>query len=228
MKITTLLAVAMTAISGVACGQVSIVQTMPFSGLPGFTEPLLFNKYSGNPADLTDIQISFTLTIQGGQFVVDNDSTMPATTTVNFGASLYATSPDVLLYNSLLQPIIDNAEAVNSQTFSLGANAGDGLYDYDPTPTDGGKLIGTTQTTGGGDSVSALLFSQYLGSGTFTINARTEQVGDLSYRSGIETASTPVSASGSITVTYLAVPEPSAALLGGLSTLGLLLRRRRA
>ena len=82
------------------------------------------------------------------------------------------------------------------------------------------------RSVSGSGSVGSLFWGGYVGAGTFTVNALSSQFGSLSYNSGIETATTPVLANGTVTVTYV-VPEPSSAALAGLAVLGLCLRRRR-
>lgn len=226
MKITILSVLACAVSSGFALGQTSIVQTLNFSGVPDFSAPMTFEKFHGNPADLLDVQITFTMNIDGGQFVVDNDSNTVATTTVNFGANLNASSSDVILLNASFNPIFSGASAINTQTFVLGANTGDGLNDYDPTGPDGGKLVGAPQSSTGGDSVNPAFWGGYTGAGTFNISANASQIGSLSYNSGIETATTPVTAGGTITVTYV-VPEPSSVALSALAVIGFAFRRRR-
>ncbi|MBC7981378.1 MAG: choice-of-anchor E domain-containing protein [Armatimonadetes bacterium] len=228
MKTIATIAAICAALSGLAHSQTFITQTLNFSGVPDFSAPLLFNKYNGNVADLLNVEVQYSLTIDGGRFIVDNDSNTAANVTVNFGAELDATSSDVNLLNSSFNPIINDVSSVNSQTFNLAANVGDGLNDYDPTGPDGGALNGTTQTSSGGDDVNSMFFSQYVGPGTYTITAKSSQIGSLSFNSGIETATTPVTANGTITVIYTVVPEPSTAILSGLAVLGLATRRRRA
>jgi hypothetical protein len=227
MKTIPLLAAAFAVLCSSVYGQV-LTQTQTFSGLPNFSAPLLFNQYNGNPADLQNVNISYSITISGGQFIVDNDSQVTAITTATFGASLYATSSDVILADNAFQQIIQGASAVNSQLFILGPDNGDGVNNYDSSGPDGGILVGTTKTETGNGDVNSLGYGGYIGAGQFTINALTNQVGYLSYNSGIETATTPVNVSGSITVTYEAVPETSSAALLGLAAIGLAFRRRRA
>lgn len=228
MKTLQLFAVTCAALCGSAFGQTLIPQTKTFSGIPDFSAPLIFNKYNGNLADVQSITISYSIKIEGGQFIVDNDSATPATTTAEFGAKLNVSSSDVALLNSSFQPIFQNVTVSNTQTFNLGADNGDGVGNYDPTGPDGGILLGQTVTGSGGGNVAAALYGGYVGAGQFTINALADQVGKLSFNSGIETATTPVNASGSITVTYNVVPEPSSTALVGLAALGLAFRRRRA
>lgn len=228
MKTLSLLAVALSAFSGFATGQALITQTKTFSGLPDFSAPLLFNQYSGNPADLVNVNISYSITIRDGQFIVDNDSPTPAITTATFGASLSTSSADVILVDNAFQPILQGVSATNSQLFLLDADNGDGVNNYDSSGPDGGILVGTTKTVTGNGNVNSLGYGGYLGAGQFTINALTNQVGSLSYNSGIETATTPVNVSGFIAVTYSVVPEPSSTALLGLAAIGLAFRRRRA
>ncbi len=226
MKTKILLALVSVAAAAVSNGQTLVTQTLYFSGVPDFETPLVFSKYAGNAADIQNVSVSYNLTIEGGQFVIDNDSANTASTTANFGAKLSATSVQVNLLNSAFSAIINDASALNSGSFVLAPNTGDGLNDYDPTGPDGTILVGNTVSTSGGDSVNSLFWSQFAGAGTFTITAKASQVGSLTFNSGVETATTPVTASGSITVSYL-VPEASSAALLGLSALGLAFRRRR-
>jgi hypothetical protein len=227
MKTLTTLAAAIAALAGSASGQ-TITQTLNFSGVPDFSQPLLFNKYDGPLDDLISVNVSYSITISGGQFIIDNDSESPASLTAEFGAGLGATSSDVTLLDSSFNPIISGVSVVNTGTYNLAPNEGDGLNDYDPSAPDGALLIGATLDATGGADVNSLFLSQYVGSGTYTINANTNQIGRLSFNSGIETATTPVFASGSITVTYTTVPEPSTTMLFGLAAAGLAFRRRRA
>lgn len=227
MKTKILLTLVSVAAAGLSQGQTLQTQTLNFSGVPTFDAPLVFNKYHGNASDIIDVIISYSLVIEGGQFVMDNDSTTTATTSASFGARLDATSAHVTLLNSTFNAIINDVDAVNSGAYILAPNVGDALNDYDSSGPDGAVLTGSVHSASGGASVNSLFWSQYAGAGTFTINAKASQLGTLSYSSGIETATTPVNASGSITVTYV-VPEVSASALLGLSALGLAFRRRRA
>lgn len=228
MKTLSLLAAAFAAIAGFANGQTLITQTLTFSGVPDFSKPLLFDKYNGPAADLTNVNVSYSLKIEGGQFIIDNDADSPANVTANFGAGLDTTnSSDVHLLDGAFNAIINGVSVTNSETYNLAANFGDGLNDYDPTGPDGAKLMGTTETKSGGADVNSTFLNEFVGAGQFTITAIAKQIGSLSYNSGIETATTPVFASGMITVTYT-VPEPSSTALLGLAAAALAFRRRRA
>jgi len=228
MKTSLLLAICLATSAGLASSQTFVSQIQTFGGVPNFSQPLVFNKYIGNVSDITEIQISYVLTINGGLFIIDNDALTPATNIVaNFGANLDATSTDVTLLNATFQPVIIGASATNSAVFNLAANQGDGLGDFSPIGPDGASLVGTTQTSSGTGNVNSMFFSQFAGGGTFVVNAVGSQIGNLSFNSGIETATTPVNSLGSLTIRYT-VPEPSSAALLGLGTLALAIRRRRA
>ncbi|QTN34389.1 choice-of-anchor E domain-containing protein [Akkermansiaceae bacterium] len=228
MKHLAIITAAVAASAGFASAQSTIVQTKSFSGVPDFSEPLLFNKYNGLASNLLNVNISYSLTIVGGQFVMDNDANSPASVTANFGATLDATSTDVQLRDNTFNLIVDDVAALNTGTFNLAPNQGDGLNDYDPTGPDGAILVGTTQTKTGNGDVAAMFLGGYVGTNQFTVNAIAKQVASLTSNSGVETATTPVSARGFVTVTYTVVPEPSSSALAGLAALGLAFRRRRA
>ena len=65
-----------------------------------------------------------------------------------------------------------------------------------------------------------------MGTGTYTINANGLQGVDASAFGGAAATFTPALVTGDVTITYNFVPEPGAALLGGLGFLALLRRRR--
>jgi len=226
MKHLTIVAAAIAATIGLANAQ-TITQTLNFSGVPDFSQPLLFNKFNGPASSLINVNVSYSLNIQGGRFVMDNDANSPANVTANFGATLDATSSDVRLRDNTFNLIIDDASALNTGTYNLAPNQGDGLGDYDPTGPDGAVLIGTAQTKAGNGNVAAMFLNDFVGTGTFTVSAIAKQVASLTSNSGVETATTPVSANGTITITYT-IPEPSSALLIALGGFAFALRRRRA
>tara|TARA_B110000037_G_scaffold88181_1_gene104547 strand:- start:5408 stop:5659 length:252 start_codon:yes stop_codon:yes gene_type:complete len=74
MKHLPIIAAAIAATIGSAIAQTTILQTLNFSGVPDFSQPLLFNKYNGPASDLTNVNVSYSLKIEGGQFVMDNDA----------------------------------------------------------------------------------------------------------------------------------------------------------
>jgi len=228
MKHLAMIAAAFAATAGFAAAQTNIVQTLDFDGVPDFSEPLIFNKYNGLASNLLNVNISYSLKIAGGQFVMDNDANSSASVTANFGATLDATSSDVQLRDNTFNLIIDDVAALNSGTFDLAPNVGDGLNDYDPTGPDGAILVGETKTKTGDGDVAAMFLGGYVGPGSFTVNAIAKQVASLTSNSGVETATTPVGAKGTITITYTVVPEPSSAALFGLAVLGLAFRRSRS
>ena len=131
-----------------------------------FSQPLLFNKYAGNASDITKIEVTYSITIKGGQFVIDNDADSPATVTARFGAELQ-TDSTVPLLTSSFQPIVSNASATNSGTFNLAPNQGDGLGDYDGSGPDGAILAGQTVTKSDSGLVGSMFYGSYAGAEHF-------------------------------------------------------------
>jgi hypothetical protein len=68
MKTITMSIVVAAACSAASFGQMTITQsqTQNFSGVPDFSQPLVFDQYTGALADLLGITITYNLTIQGG------------------------------------------------------------------------------------------------------------------------------------------------------------------
>jgi len=217
MKHVAIITAAFAATAGFATAQTTIVHTLNFNGVPYFSVPLLFNKCNGLASNLTKVNVSYSLQIQGGQFVIDNDANSPASVTANFGATLDATSSDVQLRDNTFNLIVDDVAALNTGTFNLAPNFGDGLNDFDPTGPDGTVLVGAPKMKAGNGDVNAMFISGYVGPGTFTVNAIAKQVASLTSSSGVETATTPVSANGTITITYTVIPEPRSTALVGLA-----------
>lgn len=224
-QLTLIPLVALLATAG-ANAQTTIVQTKSYGpDNPNFLTSLVFDKYDGNLADLLSVTYTYTLNVSGGSLTLDNDASSSGTYNVQFGAQLQATSSQTLLDGSF-NNIFNNAIASTSAAGTLAANVGDGAMDYDSTGPDGILIQGTSQTASGSADVNNAFLSQYIGSGTFTIDLGANQYSNLNTSSGIEYAFTPVTASGTVTVTYSVVPEPSAALLSLLGGLVLFRRRR--
>lgn len=208
--------------------QTTITQTQSFgTDVLSFTDILTFNQFNGNVADLIGIEICYSLTVDGGQMVIDNDSNTAATVNAMFGAQLDVTSTDVGLVNGSFAPIFNSVTSTTNQTFNLAANVGDGIGDYDSTGPDGDSLAGALTTSTGGDTVFNGAWSGYLGAGTFDLCVAADALATVGAVGGVEFATTPAQGSGTISVKYHLAPEPSTALLGLIGLVGLVGRRSR-
>ena len=195
-------------------------QTQSFSGIPNLNSSLTFNQFNTGLGTLQSIQVLLYLESYGGQLILDNDSTSPASGTFQFGAAgnLNATT-DVLLFNSSFQPIPSQVGAYHSQAFSLAADNGDGSGNYDSTGPDGlsyvGDLEGDVKFGFIGNAFWSLGTNGFLGTGTYNINYCILQWLDYGSIGGIEYAVNPINASGHVTIayTYNPVPEPATIVL---------------
>ena len=217
---------------GVTCtpllAQTVISETKAFGpDVLSFNDILNFDQYDGDLADILSVEWCYSLTVDGGQLIMDNDSSSPAHVDAMFGADLSVTSTDVNLLDPSFNPLFSDVQSATTGSFDLAANVGDGIGDYDPTGPDGATLAGQLVTSTGSGSVNSAFWSQYLGTGSIALDIQADTLSSIGSVGGVEIASTPGTANGTITLKVTVVPEPSSSvlLLGGL--LGLVTRRRR-
>lgn len=207
---------------------VTIVQVQPFSFIPGNTIPLVFNEFNPAWGTLNSITITTNVTKSGGALYVDNEAGSPASGNISQSVTITLDSLDVTLLADPTGLIGSNVTATSVYAASTTADNGDtpGVVDVDTPGHDyDGTAFGPVSTFET-KNVRPLVLSDYMGTGTFTINAIGSQGFNTSAFGGASVAIAPATVSGNVTITYDYVPEPGAALLGGLGMLALLRRRR--
>lgn len=207
----------------------TIPQTKSFGpNTPNMIKTLTFNQFddNGGAYTLNSIQILFSLTSSGGQLILDNDSTEPASGTFAFGAKGNISSADVgLLKTGLIVPVVAQLDATHSSAFSLSGDPSPVPNDYNPAPTDGMLYTGGTESDSDSGFIASLLFPGYTGTGTYDIDVTVLQWSDFGSIGGIEYAVTPVTASGEVTVIYNYVPEPATISLLTVGALAFIKRK---
>lgn len=216
-----------------------ITQTRTFGPqIPQYSTVMNFDSYAGDLDDIESIVITWEMDIKDGFLVVDNDSPDPATGNYEFGASISVdgANTDVTILNNSFGAIFTATEVINSGSFSLAGNDGDGSNDYSPDGPDGISVDGQDVSGNGGDTINSMFYDQYVsGTGgsagaTFNIGITAEQYLNVTSNGGTEYAITPVNASGIVTLVYNlkpeAIPEPSSAAMLALGSLFFLRRKR--
>ncbi len=199
-------------------------KTLPLH-TPNANFALVFDQFDSSLGTLDSVQFVFVLSMYGGSVSVDNDSEVAtsATATVRL---------DGLLTSSVSIPGLWISNTL-SQVFELGPTSGDPIDQYNNTgDVDHATLYGAssaspkTETASG--SVAPGSLSDYVGTGTYTINAATLVASGAS-GAGVQYAVTVMQTFGEleVTYTYTPIPEPATAGLAGLGALLLLRRRRR-
>jgi hypothetical protein len=193
----------------------SDMQIKDFSGISNFSRTLTFNKFNPALGSLNSIEVSLTLQINGGHFIVDNDSSGSATGTFEFGAKANFIS------SVPLNPALSQIQACNLQSIILDGNVGDGTNNCSPLPPDGNEYYGSTVYNSKSAYINNSYWDSYLGTDTYDILVSGFQwsnyigIGDIEY-----SINPPVTVDGSVTISYdYTVPEPATITLLALGLL---------
>ncbi len=218
------------------------IQTQTFGPqVPDYEPVLTFNQYTGNLSDLTGIIVELSLTAAGGLAQVDNESSTTANVDVEFGTSGFLDDYyTTVTLPSELTNYRNPMTSVNTGSFTLGPDDGDGSGVHDDGGDDYAELVGGTVTDSLSGTVSSSDWSDYVGTGTFDITAVIETYLDVTGASGVSQGSTPPTVSGFVRIIYQeaggpsgAAPEPATLLLlssglGGVAAWRYRRRRKRS
>lgn len=193
-----------------------ITQTQSFSGTPDFQQALSFNQFDslGGTLMLQSIKLEVSLAISGGGLKVDNDGANPASGGVEFGAQVQLISSVSLIdsnFQSIIQP--GDVKASGGTTVNLSADDGDvevgGTGNFSYAGSDYGFYNGSNETDSDLGFVNSAVFSQYIGTGTYSITVDADQVANYGALGGVQAQIDPLSAGGTVTVIYTYIPEPA-------------------
>jgi hypothetical protein len=189
------------------------------SDVPNFMQTISLDKYAGTDT-LTGIKITMTLDIDDGRFQFDNDGSTAASVLIDLDVIAALSSTDVTL------PGGASLTAVYDHTVNLDADDNDDNRSLDIGGGDYASLNTGLHTFTASWDISAADFDDYIGTGTFDVEAAVSKTLNITADNGVAICTIPVLADGSVTIEYSAVPEPAtiAILVFG----GLILRKRRA
>lgn len=199
---------------------------------------LVIPEYNGNVADLVSVEITITLSVPSFDLIVDNDTDQVATGDVSFGTI------GSVLYSIAGASTFDGTDTINgsyfnittqTSSFSTAANDTDADTGFDNDAGPDNHLYSTTSVTVGQVTtrfMDASTFAGWTGAGNVTFDLAADFVSDLNVDPGggsgvVRFQGVIPGATYSVQVRYIdTIPEPTAAVLGGLGLLGLLRRRR--
>jgi hypothetical protein len=166
---------------------------------------------------------------------MDNDSDTEAYGDVEFGVKGEITSSEVSLISTLGMPFTLERSFVNSAYIDLTPDDEDlevgGTAYQSYTGGDYASLTGLSGSSSASADVHSAMWNLgskgFIGTGTFVIIADVDQYFNLGALSGAQQQFNPGKASGTITVTYNYIPEPTSMLALGLAAVGGIYYRRR-
>jgi len=210
----------------------SITQTLSYTGTPDYQKILTFNKFNdmGGALTLLSVYVEVDLDANGGALRCDNDAITPASGAIEFGAKVDVSS-SVSMIDATFNPIFQSGDvkATGGTTLNLSADDLDtevgGTANFSMQGSDYGYYTGGLASDNDSGYVTSMVFSQYTGTGTYTVTLDASQVANYGSLGGVQAQIDPLTASGEVTVIYTYIPEP--ATLSLLVIGGLMITRRR-
>ena len=217
---------------GASCANAAVITQTQNIGehVPSKSGDLTFGYFDESLGTLLSVQIVTSVTWWGGYYALDNDSDVASSGEGRWGMTIKLSDvPGVLSSATTKSDYV-------SDTFSLAKNDGDPTSQFDVGGLDYDRLEGPTyetrRTIGVTVDVAENKLNDYFSNvaGNFVIGYNTTQDQSFSGVSGNSMSSSPLSASGYVTITYnyTPVPEPATASLACAGLLMLLRRRRQA
>ena len=238
--------VALLPMASPASGQFTITQSDTFTGTPTFFDQMTFAYFDPCSDDLLcefpppewqepgvfyggvldSVEITLSMCIRGGYHNVDNDSAVPITPTVRFGAKGDMTSPT----GPTIFPVI-SLEVLNQRQFNLAADDGDGGT-FDPCAPDGAMFVADPCDPCCGTISETMTFTDEFslaGGGNFDVDAAFLSIADMIGGGGAQGEYGPLTAEGIVEIvyTYSCIPEPATVGLLCVGAAALSWRRRR-
>lgn len=214
-----------------SAGAATIMETETFGpNTPNYQQTLTFDKFDdlGGTRTLLSVKVKMEMSVFNGSATVDNDGVDPASVTIEFGATGSLSSVDVSLLNGAFQPVTSDLDVCTAGAFNLSANDSDpdNQFDNDLGP-DNATLNVVPDSDMDMGFIAPALHPQYIGAGmTFDVVVEIDTLFNIIGQGGVAGSFVPVSAEGTVMVTYEYIPAPGAMALAGLAGFAATRRRR--
>ncbi len=227
MKKLIIIALAIFATASVQADTVGYTNSTSLTS--GQSDNFTLSKFDTALGDLTGVYIEYWTEFLNVRVQLDNDSdAIQENQTASFNCAITNFTSSASMFDGSSDAIsIANLQIIENQSYTLQANDGDTNTAFNVGGTDYADWDPGTLNNSGDGNISSFVFSDYEGTGNYTVTLDTVIIAGGSVSDGfMEAQSGSGSFNGRVIYTYTPIPEPAtASMMMLVAGLGFLLRR---